>query len=173
MKNNGLPVTVVWPSAVLFSTLCRTTSGLISTDAPQSSTPAFSEEGTRTHTAPVYDRRMWERRRRKWLNIWSRKKNCAFTFLGVNFGTAAISYVDIDASAVRRNLQETIWTICKSNNNKKRLRMLLAATDGYHTWLVVQSETACSPITVSPDMFFTVAFPFNQQKHRVRFNQYN
>lgn len=56
MKNNGLPVTVVWPSVVLFSTPCRATSGLTSTDAPRSSTPAFSEEGTRTHTAPTYER---------------------------------------------------------------------------------------------------------------------
>lgn len=57
MRNDGLPVVVVWPSVVLFSTPCSTTSGLISTDAPQSSTPAFNEEGTRTHTAPTYDRR--------------------------------------------------------------------------------------------------------------------
>lgn len=64
MKNNDLPVTVVWPSVVLFSTPCRTTSGLISTDAPQSSTPAFNEEGTRTHTAPTYDRTMRDKQRK-------------------------------------------------------------------------------------------------------------
>lgn len=162
---------MAWPSAALFSALCRTTSGLISTDAPHSSTPAFSEEGTRTHTAPEYDMAMREQHNMKWKMTQSGagRKNWMFTFLGADLGTAAIANVDIDGSTMRGDLQETIWPICQS---KDSFRMFSAATDRYHTWLIAQSESACLPITVSPDVFVTVALPLNQQKHQIRFNQH-
>lgn len=153
-KTIGSPVTVIWPSPALASAVCKTTSGLISTDAPLSSTPACSEEGTRTHTAPTYDRKIRGQHKRKW-NL-QKSFSLSITLFSVNFCTGSISYVDVDASTVRRNIQETIRTICQS---KDSLRMLMSDSDRYHTWLIVQSELAFSPIIVSPDMFFTVASP--------------
>lgn len=130
--NNSLPVSMLWPWVVLFSTLCRTTSGLTSSDAPRSSTPALNEDGTRTLTVPGYDAAWGRRKKRKTMTqkkrssvlegklrlaLWICSSYCAFTFLTVEVSAAAVSHIDINASAVRGNLQETIWTICKSKAN--------------------------------------------------------
>lgn len=124
----------------------------------------------RAHTPPLSMTWEWGNDTKwKMIQHGAGRKICMFTFLGVNLGTAAIADVDIDGSAMRGNLQETIWPVCQS---KDSFRMFVAATDRYHTWLVAQSESACLPITVSPDVFVTVALPFNQQKHQAGFNQH-
>ena len=54
-NHSSLPITVVGFSAGLLSVLCITSASMC-TEAPRSSTPAFSEAGTRTHTWPEGDK---------------------------------------------------------------------------------------------------------------------
>lgn len=116
MKNNCSPVTVVWPSVVLFITPCSTTSGLISTDVPHSCISAFNEEGTRTHTAPTHNRRMSDEHGETLSEKEGEHSYCRFTFLTVELGAATVSHMDVNGPAVRGNLKEAIRTICRRRN---------------------------------------------------------
>lgn len=49
--------------------------------------------------------------------LWCVRWIFMFTFLTVEFGAATVAHVDIDASTVRGNLQEIVWTICKSRES--------------------------------------------------------
>lgn len=41
-------------------------------------------------------------------------KECVLTFVAVKVSTAVISHIDINGSAMRWNVQGTIWTICRA-----------------------------------------------------------
>lgn len=150
MKNNSSPVTVVWPSVVLFSTPCRTTSGLTSTDAPQSSTPAFNEEGTRTHTAPTYHRGM--RGKTKKNNMSQQIEQEGKTVVHeVNILLMLCVYpphCGVQRCHHLPHRHQCLHCERKSSGNylnhlqsKESLGLLLPAADRCHTWFIVQSES--------------------------------
>ncbi len=173
MKNNGIPVTLVWPSVVLFSTPCRTTSGLISTDAPQSFTPAFNEEGTRTHTAPTHDRRVRRKRKTRLYRL-----NCGdevSIFLAVfiylpDCGFQHCHHLPHRHQCLRYG-RKSSGNYLNHLQKQRSLRLLLLLTERYRNMVSCAiTESACLPITVSPDTFFTVAWPYDQWKHKLSIN---